>query len=193
LDSVPVVIRHVDDTTARQIALIENLQREDISPLEEAQVLAQILNETGCSHRELGEKVGKSKTYIEQRVRLLRYPSDVQAALANPLTSFHPGHAKAVVQIGDAETRQLLIAEIQRQQLSVREAEHRVTRLRTRQLKTHRTRTTAATSVTLDNLAVVALLRPLLVSQATQVDTTALRKALQQDIRMLNAAPSDEN
>ncbi|MEB3197216.1 MAG: ParB/RepB/Spo0J family partition protein [Candidatus Sericytochromatia bacterium] len=132
LESIPVIIRSLDDSTARQVALIENLQRENITPLEEALVLKQILDETAWSHRQLGEKLGKSKTYIEQRVRLLRYPPDVQLALGHASakdSDFTPGHAKAVVQLKQASARATLIGEIQAQGLSVRQAEQRVQRV----------------------------------------------------------------
>jgi ParB family chromosome partitioning protein len=133
LESVPVVIKGLDDQAAREIALIENLQRENISPLEEAAVLKQILDETNLSHRELGERIGKTKAYVEQRVRLLRYPIEVQAALAaSPAdgATFSPGHAKAVVQLEETAERQALIDLIEAHGFSVREAEKRVHQVR---------------------------------------------------------------
>lgn len=133
LEAVPVVIKSMDDAEVRQVALIENLQRENITPLEEAQVLKQILDETGLSHRDLGERIGKTKAYVEQRVRLLRYPSEVQSALSQAPAqeaAFTPGHAKAVVQVEDADTRRSLIQLIEAGALSVREAERRVHQLK---------------------------------------------------------------
>lgn len=129
LEAVPVVIKTMDDAEVRQVALIENLQRENITPLEEAQVLKQILDETGLSHRELGDRIGKTKAYVEQRVRLLRYPAEVQSALSQAPAAeavFSPGHAKAVVQLDDAAGRQAMIGLIEAGGLSVREAERRV-------------------------------------------------------------------
>ena len=132
VEAVPAIIKSLDDATVREVALIENLQRENISPLEEASVLKQILDETGLTHRELGDRIGKSKTYVEQRVRLLRYPAEIQQALAaapEEGAAFTPGHAKAVVQLDDAERRQALIALIDAHGFSVRETERRVKQL----------------------------------------------------------------
>jgi ParB family chromosome partitioning protein len=133
IDAVPVVIKTLDDAKCREVALIENVQREDISPLEEGQALEQILAQTGLSHRELGDRLGKTKAYIEQRVRLLRYPIDVQTALAagpDGHALLSPGHAKAVVQIEDANLRLELIRAIADHHFSVREAERRAHQLR---------------------------------------------------------------
>ena len=133
LDTVPVVIKALDDRTAREVALIENVQRENISPLEEAHALKTILDETAMTHRELGDRIGKTKAYVEQRVRLLRYPIEVQAALAaspEDGASFSPAHAKAVVQLEDDGLRRDMIALIETHGLSVREAERRVHQLR---------------------------------------------------------------
>lgn len=133
LESVPVVVKSLDDRAAREVALIENLQRENITPLEEAQALKHILDETGLSHRELGERIGKTKAYVEQRVRLLRYPVEVQAALAaapEEGAAFTPGHAKAVVQLENDHQRRGMIDLIETHGLSVREAERRVHQLR---------------------------------------------------------------
>lgn len=131
LETVSVVIKSLDDRAAREVALIENLQRENITPLEEAQALKHILEETGLSHRELGERIGKTKAYVEQRVRLLRYPVEVQAALAaGEDAAFTPGHAKAVVQLEDDSQRRSLIDLVETHGLSVREAERRVHQLR---------------------------------------------------------------
>ncbi|MDB5096970.1 MAG: chromosome partitioning protein ParB [Cyanobacteria bacterium RYN_339] len=125
--TVPVVIKSLDDARCREVALIENVQREDISPLEEAHALEQILRESAMSHRELGDRIGKTKAYVEQRVRMLRYPAEVQQALASA-GPFSPGHAKAVVQV--EARRQELIEAIEAQNLSVREAERRAHQLR---------------------------------------------------------------
>lgn len=133
LESVPVVVKSLDDRAAREVALIENLQRENITPLEEAQALKHILDETALSHRELGERIGKTKAYVEQRVRLLRYPVEVQAALAaapEEGAAFTPGHAKAVVQLENDHQRRGMIDLIETHGLSVREAERRVHQLR---------------------------------------------------------------
>jgi ParB family chromosome partitioning protein len=190
LEAVPVVIRQLDDATARQAALIENLQRENITPLEEAAVLKQILEETGLSHREVGERIGKSKAYVEQRVRLLRYPEEVRSALARRPAgdgaAFGPGHAKAVVQLPDPEARQALIAEVERRGLTVREVERRVQRLLQGPVRPVAT-PAAATSEAVDlaSLTVSRLLADAAAAGATKVDRATLRRALQADLARL--------
>lgn len=196
LDAVPVVIRTLDDQAARQVALIENLQREDITPLEEAVVLKQILDETGLSHREVGDRIGKTKAYVEQRVRLLRYPEEIRLALgrmpaagsrggAEERGGFTPGHAKAVVQIGDAATRAALIAEIEGKGLTVREAEKRVHQALARAEKAVPQAPAAVTPVAIADLAVARLLAEAAASGAATVDRDALRRALRADLASL--------
>jgi ParB family chromosome partitioning protein len=190
LEAVPVVIRQLDDATARQAALIENLQRENITPLEEAAVLKQILEETGLSHREVGERIGKSKAYVEQRVRLLRYPEEVRSALARRPAgegaAFGPGHAKAVVQLSDIEARQALIAEVERKGLTVRDVERRVQRLLQGPVRPVATPAAAAPeAVELAGLAVCRLLAEAAAAGASSVDRATLRRALEADLARL--------
>ncbi len=191
LDAVPVVIRTLDDAAARQVSLIENLQREDITPLEEAVVLKQILDETGLSHREVGERIGKTKAYVEQRVRLLRYPDEVRLALGRKPSAadagpFTPGHAKAVVQIGDAATRAMLIAEIERKGLTVRDAEKRVHQALAKAERVVQQAPVAAEgAVAIADLAVARLLQGAMNAGASTLDRDALRRALRADLASL--------
>ncbi len=190
LDAVPVVIRSLDDQAARQIALIENLQREDISPLEEAQVLKQILDETGLSHRDLGDRIGKTKAYVEQRVRLLRYPEEVRGALGRQPVgtegAFTPGHAKAVVQLPDASARAVLIAAIEQEGLTVRDAEKRVhAALQKAERQAAPVIAEPAEDlgpVEFDLLEVVRLVRAAEKAGKTTLDREKLRKALRGDL-----------
>jgi ParB family chromosome partitioning protein len=187
LDAVPVVIRTLDDQAARQIALIENLQREDITPIEEAAVLKQILDETGLSHRELGDRIGKTKAYVEQRVRLLRYPEEVRGALGRATEAFTPGHAKAVVQLPDAASRAALIAVIEHEGLTVRDVEKRVHAALERAERLAAPAAAAEPAedlgpVDLDLLEVVRLVRAADKAGKTTLDREKLRKALRGDL-----------
>lgn len=190
LEAVPVVIRALDDAAARQVALIENLQREDITPLEEAVVLKQILDETGLSHREVGERIGKTKAYVEQRVRLLRYPEEVRLALGRKGgeegAAFTPGHAKAVVQVNDAATRAALIAEIETKGLTVRDAEKRVHQALAKAEKVvPQAAPAGADPVAIADLAVARLLEAAAAAGETTLDREALRRALRADLSLL--------
>jgi ParB family chromosome partitioning protein len=191
LDAVPVVIRTLDDATARQIALIENLQREDITALEEAHVLKQILDETGLSHREIGERIGKTKAYVEQRVRLLRYPDEVRQALGRRPAAdggaFTPGHAKAVVQLSEPAARAALIAEIESKGLTVRDAEKRVHAAMAKAQKPAPVDLEPGDDlpVELASLEIVRLVKAAQAKGTTTVDRAALRKALRADLARL--------
>ncbi len=120
LHEVPVVIREMDDGTMLQIALIENLQREDLNPIEEARCYERLMSDFGHSQESMAESVGKSRSYIANVTRILNLPDSVQAMIAEGQLSV--GHAKALL---SAKNPTLLAQEIVQQKLSVREAEKR--------------------------------------------------------------------
>lgn len=120
LHEVPVVIREMDDGTMLQIALIENLQREDLNPIEEARCYERLMSDFGHSQETLAESVGKSRSYIANVTRILNLPDSVQNMIAEGQLSV--GHAKALL---GAKNPTLLAQEIISEKLSVREAEKR--------------------------------------------------------------------
>ena len=120
LHEVPVVIREMDDGTMLQIALIENLQREDLNPIEEARCYERLMSDFGHSQETLAESVGKSRSYIANVTRILNLPDSVQSMIAEG--SLSVGHAKALL---SAKNPSLLAQEIVSEKLSVREAEKR--------------------------------------------------------------------
>lgn len=134
LKEVPVEIRAMDDHEALELGLVENLLREDISPMEEARALQRLLTSFGYSFAELGERLGKNKSYVDHRVRLLKMPPEVQEALerleitgddGKPRRPFSPRHAGVVVQLTDETERRALIDAILVEGLSVAEATRR--------------------------------------------------------------------
>lgn len=105
LDKAPAVIRNVTDVEAYTLALIENIQREDLNPVEEAIAYRKLLDDTGTSQAELAKQVGKSRPALANSVRLLDLPDDVLGLLAaGEITS---GHARALVPLDDAAAIQL--------------------------------------------------------------------------------------
>src|SRR6185437_5224386 len=90
LKEVPVVIREFDDRQMMEIALIENLQREDLNPIEMANAYDKIVNQYGISAEELATRLGKTKTYVINYIRLLKLPNDLQAKVSCGLISM--GH-----------------------------------------------------------------------------------------------------
>ena len=110
LPTVPVVVREADDRDSLLLGLVENIAREDLSPVEEARAFAVVLDEFGLSLGELAEQVGKSKPAVSNRVRLLELPEDVLKMVERgQLTE---GHARAVLAVPDHEGRRTLARKI---------------------------------------------------------------------------------
>ncbi len=118
---LPAVIRDADDRDTLLLGLVENVAREDLSPIEEARAYALLFDEFGLTLGEVAERVGRSKPAVSNRVRLLELPEDVLAMIGrNELTE---GHARAVLAVPDNDGRRKLARRIVREGLSVRAAE----------------------------------------------------------------------
>jgi len=118
LTEVPVVIREVDDREAREPAILENVQRVDLNPLEEAQGYGQLIEQFSYTQQDLAQVIGKSRSHVANTLRLLRLPQDVREMLARgDLTA---GHARTLI---TAEEPAALARRIVDGGLSVREAE----------------------------------------------------------------------
>src|SRR5438132_14374922 len=121
MKTVPAVVRETDDRDSLLLGLVENIAREDLSPIEEARAFAVVLDEFGLSLGELAERVGKSKPAVSNRVRLLELPEDVLKMVERgQLTE---GHARAVLAVPDHEGRRALARKIVQKGMSVRAAE----------------------------------------------------------------------
>jgi ParB family chromosome partitioning protein len=123
LHAVPILIRQISDSEALEIALIENLQREDLSPLEEAEAYRQLIDKFGRTQASLAEALGKSRSHIANMVRLLSLPAPVRHRLDEGELS--AGHARALLAAADPVA---LAAEIVRRGLNVRATERLVQR-----------------------------------------------------------------
>jgi ParB family transcriptional regulator, chromosome partitioning protein len=125
LDAVPVLVRDVSDEAAAAMALIENIQREDLNPLEEARGLFRLTDEFGMTHEEAARAVGRSRSTATNLLRLLHLSEPVQQMLM--VGDLEMGHARALLALDGA--RQIIEAnEIVARRLSVRDAERRVAR-----------------------------------------------------------------
>ena len=126
LDAVPVLVRDVDDEAAAAMALIENIQREELNPLEEARGLRRLTEEFGMTHEAAARAVGRSRSATSNLLRLLNLSEPVQQMLL--VGDLEMGHARALLALDGA--RQIIEAnEIVARKLSVRDAERRVGRL----------------------------------------------------------------
>ena len=121
MKSVPAVIRDADDRDTLLLGLVENIAREDLSPVEAARAFAMLLDEFGLSLGEVAEKVGKSKPAVSNTIRLLELPEDVLAMVERRQLS--EGHARAVLAVPDQDGRRKLARAIVQKGLSVRAAE----------------------------------------------------------------------
>jgi ParB family chromosome partitioning protein len=121
LATVPALVRETDDRDSLLLALVENVAREDLSPVEEARAYAVLQDEFGLSLGDIAERVGHSKPAVSNRLRLLDLPEDVLALVERGALT--EGHARAVLAVPDHEGRRRLARRIVQQGLSVRAAE----------------------------------------------------------------------
>jgi len=121
LTSIPVIIRQTPDNELLRDALIENIHRSNLNPLEEGAAYAQLLSDFGCTHDELALKLGRSRPLISNTIRLLNLPDSVQRKVASGVIS--AGHARALLGLTDATEIEKLASRIVAEGLSVRSTE----------------------------------------------------------------------
>ncbi|MDR0304956.1 MAG: ParB/RepB/Spo0J family partition protein [Chitinispirillales bacterium] len=122
---VPVIVREdVDDKRMLELALVENIQREDLNEIETALSYKKLIEDCNYSHQELSDKLGKSRTLITNTLRLLKLPEQIQAMLRNKQIS--TGHARALLGIENPVLQAQLAQEVIKKSLSVREIEKKI-------------------------------------------------------------------
>lgn len=121
LKQVPVIIKNTDDSTKLELALIENVQRQDLNPVEEALGYQRLMNEFKMTQMQVAQKVGKSREVIANRVRLLDLPYEVQKNLSDGKIT--EGHAKVLLSIKNPERQRYLAEETSSKGMSVRDLE----------------------------------------------------------------------
>ena len=122
LDEVPIIVRSFSDEDRLEIALIENIQRENLSPIEEARAYRQLVDQYALSQDEVARRLGKSRSVVANALRLLNLPEEVRDALGAGVLS--SGHARAVLAVNRGDEAQIeMFRTIERFELSVREAE----------------------------------------------------------------------
>jgi ParB family chromosome partitioning protein len=127
LSSVPAIIRQVSQQELVEVALVENVQRADLSPLEAAEAFRQLSEEFGLSHEEIAARVGKSRTTVTNTLRLLKLPASVQNALAGGQIS--EGHARALLALSSPQAQAAALETILKYGLNVRQTEELVRKM----------------------------------------------------------------
>jgi ParB/RepB/Spo0J family partition protein len=117
LGTIPALIEEIDDETALEIAVIENLQREDLSPIDEALIYHKMINQHGYSIRKLAQKLGKDKGYLENRLRLADAPPEIRELVS--LRKDTLSHAYELLKVGDPKKRKKLAEMVGRGELSL--------------------------------------------------------------------------
>lgn len=121
LKKVPVIIKNYTDQEIVEISLIENIQREDLNPIEEAKAYKRLMSEFNLKQDEIAERVSKSRTAVTNSMRLLKLCDEVQQMIINDMIS--TGHARAIISIEDPEEQYILAQKIFDEKLSVRDVE----------------------------------------------------------------------
>jgi ParB family chromosome partitioning protein len=118
LSAIPAIVRETDDTAMLRDALLENLHRSNLNPLEEASAYAQLLDDFSCTHEELAGRIGRSRPQISNTIRLLRLPPAVQRRVAAGVLS--AGHARSLLAVEDPELQDRLAQRVVAEGISVR-------------------------------------------------------------------------
>jgi ParB family chromosome partitioning protein len=132
IKEVPVIIKEVPDSEILELSLIENIQRENLNPIEEAEAFRKLMDHFHLTQEEISSKVGKDRTTITNTIRLLRLPPEVRKSLVDGVISM--GHARAFLSLDGPERQRLALKKVLGASLSVRQTESLVKRLRSKSL-----------------------------------------------------------
>lgn len=141
LTHVPVVIRDVPDEKMLELALIENIQREDLNPIEEAHAYRRLIDTIGLTQESLGDRIGRDRSYVTNYLRLLRLPDDIQRLIEEGKLS--TGHGRTLLGTNEVDTQRRIARRIIERGLSVRDTERMVRAVEEASPQRTRQRTTA--------------------------------------------------
>jgi ParB family transcriptional regulator, chromosome partitioning protein len=127
LQKVPAVVKDVSDEKLLELALVENIQRQELNPIEEAKAFKNLINTIGLTQEMVAERVGKNRTVITTSLRLLKLPDEIQKLIEEEKIS--AGHGRALLMIDDFEAQKRIAKTVMEMSLSVRETEKSVKRL----------------------------------------------------------------
>jgi ParB family chromosome partitioning protein len=121
LTAIPAIIKDFTDEESVELSLIENLQREDLNPMDEAEAYHRLLTEFNLTQQEVAKKVGKNRSTVANMMRLVELPSEIKKSLRK--SDLTPGHARALLTIEDKDRQMLVFRDIIKNKLSVRDIE----------------------------------------------------------------------
>jgi len=124
LPRVPAIIREIPDDKVLELALIENIQRQELNPIEEANAYKRLIESLNLTQEEVAQRVGRDRTFITNYLRILKLPSEIQLLLETEKLSF--GHARALLGLGDVILQRRYAQKIVKHNWSVRETERRI-------------------------------------------------------------------
>src|SRR5256884_7173770 len=127
LARIPAIIRDIPDDNLLELALIENIQREELNPVEEARAYKRLIESLGLTQEEVAHRVGRDRTFVTNYLRVLKLPTDIQKLIETDKLSF--GHARTLLAIADPMVQRRLAHKIAKHKWSVRETEQRVKNL----------------------------------------------------------------
>ena len=124
LARIPVIVRDIPDDRLLELALIENIQRQELNPIEEANAYKRLIDSLGLTQDEVARRVGRDRTFVTNYLRVLKLPTDIQRLIESDKLSF--GHARALLGVEDPITQRRLAQKIAKHNWSVRDTEQRV-------------------------------------------------------------------
>lgn len=127
LTRVPAIVREIPDENLLELALIENIQRQELNAIEEANAYRRLIESLGLTQEEVAKRVGRDRTFITNYLRILKLPNEIQSLLEQEKLTF--GHARALLGITDPQMQRRLAQRIHKHNWSVRETEHRIRNL----------------------------------------------------------------
>src|ERR1051325_1992219 len=129
LTRVPAIVRDIPDERLLEMALVENIQRQELNPIEEAQAYKRLIESLGLTQEEVAQRVGRDRTFITNYLRILKLPNEIQSLLEQEKLTF--GHARALLGVADPQLQRRLAQRIHKNNWSVRETENRIRGLNT--------------------------------------------------------------
>lgn len=127
LSRVPAIVREIPDENLLELALIENIQRQELNPVEEANAYKRLIESLGLTQDEVAQRVGRDRTFITNYLRILKLPTEIQTLLEQEKLSF--GHARALLGVVDPHLQRRMAQRILKSNWSVRETERRIRQL----------------------------------------------------------------